>query len=157
MGYELELIIGTATPAMADFDRTWGRGIIEYARVDLSNPGYGSHILALKSRATELHVASKAPRWNITTHATRSRGAKGTYEINISKDSYGDPVVAIPLRDVYEALQQDFEASKDNYGGQGYRRFEMALALIEVVLRRFQDWDSAAGGEYRLVALTRGH
>lgn len=159
MGHEIKIHIGTATPAYDElldgeelsFDQKYGRSIIEIASFDLSGCGYDSRIFSLVEAAIKAQESTLAEDggWQISTRVVVDNN-----EINHRTDSYGKPISAIPLGDVLKALKADFEDSKSDYAGAGYRRFEIAIALIESIMSRFHAHDD---GSYPLVALTYGH
>lgn len=161
MGYELKLHIGTATPSYNDepldgeeltFDQKYGRSIIEIASFDLSGCGYDSRIFALKEKAIAAQEATLAEDggWQISTGVVVDLN-----EINHREDKYGKPIAAIRLEDVLEALKLDLEDSRSEYADKlGYRRFDVAVALIESIMSRFH---AHPDGSYPLVALTYGH
>ena len=159
MGYELRIHIGTATPSYNEpledeelsFDQKYGRSIIEIASFDLSGCGYDSRIFALKEKAIAAQEDTLAEDggWQISTGVVVDND-----EFNHREDKYGKPIAAIPLGDVLEALKADFEDSKSDYAGAGYRRFDIAVTLIESIMSRFE---AHPDGSYPLVALTYGH
>ena len=67
----------------------------------------------------------------------------GKQEKYINEDTYGDPLVAIPAKKALELLKQDFEESKGplEWPKVGYRRLHAAVALLEVLVKRFSDLD----------------
>ena len=163
MGYELTLhIIQTWAhddrDPMNEFNMEHGRGGNQIAMVELSKPGYDSEIYKLVSKAIEdqkkaLEEKTIAP-WVIYTHVQHEDAEGVTHELNHKDDSYGSPITAIPIQDVYQALRKDFADSLDDFGGAGYRRFELALNMIRDIIRMFPEGGAAHG---MLYALTYGH
>lgn len=158
MGYEIRLHIAQEWGHNTeDYDREFGRSVQELAVVDLSKPGSGTAILALIEKAQKLQaelIEATGIRYRL---ATVARGEDGD-NIYVSEDEYGKPLAAIPLRSVHVALLRDYADSIEAGYRDGYRRFAMAITLIEQVIQRFPESLGKNDPEGRpLVALAYGH
>lgn len=159
MGTELKLIIGERWsfddgPSMQDHLREFGQTIHEYVTVDLS--GVSSAIWALVYKAqeeAEKRFETDGIRFGLYTEVPSEND--GTDEKRLFEDRYGKPIGAIKLTELLPVLKEEFEKSKADYGGQGYRRYELAIAIIEVIISRFSRFED--GALDNLVALTWGH
>jgi hypothetical protein len=89
-----------------------------YGMVALCSPGRDSHLLKLNWKNKE----SARVCWKFYNGNTE-----------IKEDCYGDIAKPVPVADVIEALEKDFEASKGEYAGEGYRRFRWALGFLKAV------------------------
>lgn len=108
MGYEIKLHIGT-TFRFKNTKRSWFQ---EVAMVDLCKPGYDSEIyqLSLFESAEKIYLYAS----NGNTH--------------IIKDMYDKSLTAVDATIVLDALKRD---NKKN----PYRRFEIAVALLEAMIQ----------------------
>lgn len=156
MGYEIKLHIGQDwfESMHHEDDKKYGRGFEEIATIDLSKPGHDSKILALvmerQKQFTKQVEAGTEPKRVIYTRVQDDEGN----ELNRFEDSYGTPITPIPLRAVYAALLQDYATSMGEYT-DGYRRFAVAVTLIESIMQRFPE---GKGDMHRpLIALIWGH
>lgn len=161
MGVELKLVIGEIWSMedaehlkhMEDFHRKYGRGIHEIASVDLS--GVDSSVWAVVRKYQEQAKAEDAAtgvHWTISTDHQETR-EDGVYEVNYHEDRYGDRIACVPLREIYDVIkaEQEIQLSPEGqWRGQGYRRYDIALAIMESLFKGWPDAD-------RLVALTYGH
>lgn len=161
MGTELKLIIGEIwkqdiKPDLhwQEFLREYGQSIHEVARVDLSGVSSGIWALVYKAQAEAAdRIVKTGIKYVIYTESTIKNDDGTSSEGREFEDRYGSPLGAIKLTELLPVLKEEFEKSRADYGtGQGYRRYELAIAMIEVVLDRF-----AFEGKERLVALTWGY
>lgn len=146
MGYELRLHIGQEWNFDAACNGQFNHTIREIAMVDISSPGYDSRIYRLVGKyqtaeMVRLNKLSKAKakrtRSVISTDVYNARS--NNYE-KLTADKYDKPFVSIPIREVLDALEADWEDSKREYTGwdKGYRRFYIALALIRSIIETFE-------------------
>lgn len=61
------------------------------------------------------------------------------WESKVTTDSYGDELIAIPLTVVRDALILDSANHIVENEGRSYRRFDIALALVESMLKAFPE------------------
>ncbi len=108
MGYEIKLHIGT----IYKFDHTKRSWFQEIAMVDLCKPGYQSKIFELSTLVEKEKVYLYASNGN--TH--------------IIKDMYDKQLTAINAGVVLSTLKEDNQK-------EPYRRFEIAIALLETMLK----------------------
>lgn len=149
MGYELRLIIGQEWNHDSTIGGQFPHTIQNIAEIDLSNPGYNARIYALvgryqKAQKAKLDAISTSPRSQKRKRASTIRYTDviiGNREQYLYEDSYGMPLVSIPLSLFREALRGDWEDSKAEYSNQqiGYRRFYVALQLIDALIATFPD------------------
>lgn len=135
MGYEIRLHIAQEyTLGDPKIDAEFGRYSEQLAMVDLSKPGYDSHIYKLVKEQQEKYAEV------IKNGGIRYYLPGGPVEEKIFEDSYGAPLAPIPFREVYQALLKDY-AESFTPGGytDGYRRFALAVTVFEAVLNRFPD------------------
>jgi hypothetical protein len=155
MGYEVRLILGHTwsqdeSPAMMKVNKKYGQTINEVARVDLSVADTPINELVHKAqKEAEQRFAETGVRYAIYSDYRTPKGN----ERKLFADSYGSIIGAIPLAELLPVLKQETEESKKNYRGRPYRRYQLALAMVEIIIDRFPS-QSADG---RLVALTWGH
>lgn len=113
MGVEVKLIIGELSKhTLADTDVRW---MHEISSIDLSVPGSNAQIGKFD--------ASKYPSAFFYT-------GEGEHETTVLEDCYGTKLFAIPIKEFVKVFRQDCEASRDDYGGEMYRRFSWALPLL---------------------------
>lgn len=55
------------------------------------------------------------------------------------EDCYGRSLVALPAAQVLEVMRKEMKANKNDYDGAGYRRYVMALPMLEVFVERFKN------------------
>lgn len=144
MSYELRLHVGTAHTASPEYDAmTGGRTMSEIAVIDLSGVGYRSQIHDLVQRAQSDEALERFRLYTPAFDEDRN-------QICVYEDHYSKPLPGIALNRVQEALTADLEASKKEYGPEGYRRFAIAVMLIQAIRARFPD-------EGDLIAIPFGH
>jgi hypothetical protein len=150
MGYETTIFICQAHKSK---HRPYYLGII--AAVDMSCLGSQSnfykHYYALTNK-----IKSKK-RFNTDKYEAPFRldpcelawhGSENKY---VNTDTYGDPLVSIPAKKALELLEADFKDSKgpNDYPKVGYRRLDLAVAMLNVLVKRFDESD--------LVVIPWGH
>ena len=144
MGYEVRLHIGT-TSSFTDleYDMTHGRSMLGVVQVDLSKPGNDEC-------GKLLSAALKAQKKNLADNPD-TEPKRGFYASDgdtlITEDAYGDPVSPVDVDALIRALEADLDTT--DYGGKGYRRFELALSILKVMKDR---WPNET-----LTVLTYGH
>jgi hypothetical protein len=119
MGYEVDLYLGE----VSDFSVLDDKGIKWFSvcsMIDLSKPGYSSNIIKVKGEVPVYFY-----------------GTDGNTKI--TEDRYGEKLMAVKAQTLLDALEKDFKESKKDYGGKGYRRFEMAVDLLKVFIKRFNN------------------
>lgn len=163
MGVELKVIIGHTWgfeegEAFAEHHAKYGRGIHEIARLDLS--GVDREVWAVVNKyqeAAQAEFDKSGMFYVIYTDAMREDDEGVIHEVNLSEDSYGKKIAAVPLEEFLAAVklaQVNTTAPGGNYPGRGYRRYRVAIALIEAILADFPDGSDNGN---RMVALTYGH
>ena len=115
MGYEIRLHLGTKYSSL---------GFSEVAQIDLCKPG---NVKFLDLRREGNKIQQKLREIGIY---------KG--DVLVFEDAYEEKLQAIGATVFLEALKQDCEESKKEYNGNMYRRFELALVLLEVFVERFK-------------------
>lgn len=146
MGYETTIFVCQKfkSPRRPDY-----LGIL--AAVDMSCLGSQSkfykHYADMTKKIKSKKSFYKAP-FNLDPCELAWHGGEEQY---VHTDTYGDPLVTIPAAKALELLQQDFEESKgpSDYPEVGYRRLNVAVAMLEVLVKRF--------GEMDLVVVPWGH
>lgn len=104
-----------------------GNFFSEVARINLSKPG-STKFQTLKQKGNDVQKELRLCDVWIGS------------DIQVRVDAYGEPLQAIDAVDFVEALRIDCEASKKEYEGElPYRRFDIALAFLEVFIKRFKD------------------
>ena len=163
MGVELKLVIGEiwlmeADPehvkSYEDFHRTYGRSIHEIVSVDLSGVDQSIWDVVRKYQDLAKSVdAATGVHWTIHTDHQETR-EDGVHEIRYHEDRYGDRIACIPLQEIYDAIKAEQKIQLDpvrgNWSGNGYRRYDLAIAIMESMFKGFPEHE-------RLVALTYGH
>lgn len=148
MGYEYRLHIGQERSYDSTHGGAYSHTIGVVAVVDLSNPGGKSRIFKLlrdrqEAEQVRLDAISLSPRSRVRRKASTALHTDVTIrerEYHTREDSYGLPLVSIPLEEIREALAADWEDSKADYAGSwelGYRRFYVALQLIDAITLTF--------------------
>lgn len=175
MGYEVRLHIGQEW----NFDSTGGgqspHSVREIAVIDLSNPGSDSRIYKLVSKYQDekkavLDAISPSKQSSRRRNASTYRYTdvmRGNREVHLYEDNYGEPLVSIPIQEIRDALAADWEDSKARYTGwdKGYRRFYVALKLIDSIIETFAEKTDYIDDETKeinplagqLVAIPWGH
>lgn len=165
MGFELKLHIGTvSTPftssrmseeeirkaeeAYLEYEREWGRGLMEIAAVDLSGVGGNSRIYDMWHEATTGEVPDGIKRF---LYGTDELGA----ETHVIEDRNGTRIGQLGFFETLAALRADAEDSKRDYSGHVYHRFELALATMEVIGKRWGG--EGMSGMDRLAVFTWAH
>lgn len=129
MGYELKLLIGQEYPWEDHVQLR--RTIMHYAEVDLAVPGSNAELWKLVDDP-ELGVSRP---YSIETSVYNE--GKNSYEW-LSEDMMGRPLIPMKLTDIRDALRKDWEHSLTEYAtSTGYRRFYIALKLIDGILETF--------------------
>lgn len=101
------------------------------------NSSFVGHCQALQKKASEKKDYEPPFEFCPNAHAQSKEDSEYAKE-----DCYGDPLVAIPLEKALSLLQKDHEASQEgNWEGDGYRRLQAAVALLEVASKRWKDHD----------------
>ncbi len=162
MGVELKLVIGEIWSMeedseylanLQDYHREFGRSIHEIASVDLSGVDDSVWVVVREyQKQAKEQDAETGVHWTISTDHTERR-EDGVYEVNYHEDRYGDRIACIPLQKIYEALMATQKIQLSDAGqcrGNGYRRYDIALAVMDAMFRGFPEHE-------RLVALTYGH
>ena len=148
MGYEVRLHIGQEWFHDSSMEGRFPHSIREIATIDLSNPG-SSQIASLVAKYQQAKQA-ELDAISTSKQSSRRRNAstmlytdvmRGNREVHLYQDNYGMPLVVIPIQEVRDALAADWEASKAQYTGwdKGYRRFYVALALIDSIIETFTE------------------
>jgi hypothetical protein len=142
MGYETTIFICQAHKAGHRPDRL---NII--AAVDMSCLGprskFYQHYADLRNKISVVLLAPantyKAP----FRLDPRELAWPGGNQKDVHVDTYGDPLVAIPAKKALELLEADFEDSKgpNNYPKGGYRRLDLAVAMLNVLVKRFDEME----------------
>lgn len=159
MGVELKLVIGEIwnfeadeeqfTTEYWDYLKQYGQSIHEVVTVDLSGVSNSIWCLVETARA-EAQARYEQKKVRFTINAENPGGD----DRHLVEDRYGQLIGAIKLTDLQPVLKQEFEKSLSDYAGKGYRRYELALAVVDVMLARFNHGEDMPN---RLVALTWGH
>lgn len=118
MGYDIKMYIGRTTidvPGLGDGDKKNPGYFNPYAMVDLAVVGSTvcNELQKLKNNSC-LHVYFYSPDGNT----------------KVKKDSYDDALKVIPFDKVLEILKKSNRKEK-------YRRFDMAIALMEAMVGKF--------------------
>lgn len=149
MGFELKLHVGTVSrpflsPSWSEeemrdkldeflkYEQEWGRGLMEIAAVDLSGVGSNSRIYDLWHEATTGEVPDGIQRF---LYGTDEQGN----ETHVIEDRHGTRIGQLGFFETLAALQADAEASKADYSGHVYRRFELGLAVLEIIGKRWNN------------------
>ena len=148
MGYEVRLHIGQEWNFDSSAGGKFPHSIREIASIDLSNHGYSSKIYALVAKYQDAKQA-ELDAISTSKQSSRRRNAStmlhtdvtlSNREVRLFEDNYAKPMVSIPLQEVRDALAADWEASKAQYTGwDRYRRFYVALALIDSIIETFTE------------------
>lgn len=164
MGVELKIIIGHTwgweeTEAFKEFHTTYGRGIHEIARFDLSGVDDSIWKLVYKYQAeADTEFEATGAHYIIYTDVAIEDDEGQWQEHNLHEDKYGKKIAAIPLEELLATIklaQTNATAPGGNWAGRGYRRYAIAIVLIEQILAHF-DFE-AQNTNNKLVALTYGH
>lgn len=78
-------------------------------------------------------------------------------EVKVHEDKYGSHLPIVPINEFYEALVKDNNEIKKNkeYGGAGYRRYEVAINLLKPFVKSKQ-WKSERNNNW-LYVMAYGH
>jgi hypothetical protein len=173
MGHEIRLHIGQEWSFETEAPRTYPHSINEIAVIDLAKPGSSSRINRLVYEKQNAKVA-ELDAVSTSVNSSRRRNAstvlytdvrQGNREVKLYEDCYGLPLVSIDLAEVREALAADWEDSKSDYTGwdKGYRRFYIALKLIDSIIETFPEHKVSESTKHinplagKLVAIPWGH
>lgn len=172
MGYELRLVLGYEWTYDTTIGGQYPHTIHKVAEIDLSSPGYDSRIYKLvgqyqTAQAQKLNAISTSPASRKRRNASTMLYTDvliGNRERNLFVDKYDRPLVSIPIQEIRDAIAADQAEHTDGVRGDfGYRRFYVALALIDALIATFParipDADVLAVNPLagQLVAIPWGH
>ena len=123
MGYEIKLYLGRIHDINAMDEDKEEHYFSVVAWIDLSKPGSNAEILNIDRK-----LGQRVYLYGIDGNT------------RISSDPYGDWLFAIPAKRVLDALRDDWARSKKEcktWTGYGYRRFYMAIPLLDRFIETF--------------------
>lgn len=123
MGYELEMHVGEISDGLGKVTGG-GKYFMNVATIDLCKCG-NSPIGQLVAKAKKKTCKLPKVYWYGSNGDTR-----------ITEDRYNDALRALDPKRVLAAIRKGFEESKQEYS-DGYRRYAMAIALLESTIPRF--------------------
>ena len=146
MGYEVEISVVQNRDGNL-FSDGWCQVM---ATLELSKIGDGkvSNIIK-KYRKEQGTIHKKKKYFFYEDHTNR--------EAKVYKDKYGSYLPIVPINEFYEALIQDNNTIKKNkeYGGAGYRRYEVAINLLKPFIKSKQ-WKYERSNNW-LYVMAYGH
>ena len=119
MGYEVNMFLGERRRNDDDSERDW---FMVVATVDLAKP-YG------KLAALAYERGEGDPVFMFASDGNR----------RLVEDCYGKELVALPAAHVLSIMREELVANKEAYDGAGYRRYELAIPMLKVLIERFKN------------------
>jgi hypothetical protein len=147
MGYEVKIFVVRHRPNQSLCADGWCQVL---GSLDLSKIGDGDVMnCIIKYHKEQANIPKKNKYFFYDNYGNR--------EFKVCKDKYDEYMPLIPIQEFFYALLLNNDRIKKNqdYGGAGYRRFDVAISLIEPFVKSDQ-WKSELEDNY-LYIMAWGH